>query len=145
MIENLLKLENIQISEKVENWEKAIELAVRPLVKGNYVEERYIQEIIKNTEKYGPYYVLAPEIAMPHARPEQGVLEKQIAVTVLRTPIKFSEDGFQVRILITLAASDNKSHLEALKDLSQIISDEEIVEKIIYANTPEEILGIFCQ
>lgn len=143
MIENLLKLENIQISEKVKSWEEAIELAVSPLVKGKYVEERYIQEIINNTIKFGPYYVLAPEIALPHARPEQGVIEKQLAVTVLKTPIKFSENGYKVRLLITLAASDNESHLEALKDLAQIISDEKIVEKIIQANTTEEILGIF--
>lgn len=143
LIETILKLENVQISEHVNNWEEAVYLAVTPLVKGGYVEQRYIDGIIDNTYKFGPYYVLAPELALLHARPEQGVIEKQLALTVLRTPVKFSENGYDVRILITLAASDNVSHLEALKDLSQIISDENSIDKIIHAKTTEEILNLF--
>ncbi len=145
MLESMLLLDNIAIYDKAENWVDAITKAVTPLVEHGFVEARYIQSIIDNTRQYGPYYVLAPELALPHARPEQGVLKKQIGVTLLRHPVKFSEDGYEVRLLITLAASDSQSHLEALQTLSEIMMDESRMAHILKAKTREEILWLFTQ
>lgn len=145
MLESMLVLDNIAIYDKAENWVDAITKAVTPLVEHGFVEARYIQSIIDNTRQYGPYYVLAPELALPHARPEQGVLKKQIGVTLLRHPVKFSEDGYDVRLLITLAASDSQSHLEALQTLSEIMMDESRMAHILSAKTREEILWLFTQ
>jgi PTS system ascorbate-specific IIA component len=145
MLESMLVLDNIAIYNKAENWVDAITKAVTPLFEHGYVEARYIQSIIDNTRLYGPYYVLAPELALPHARPEQGVLKKQIGVTLLRHPVKFSEDGYDVRLLITLAASDSQSHLEALQTLSEIMMDESRMAHILNAKTREEILWLFTQ
>lgn len=141
----MLSIDNIRIYDHAEDWVDAITKAVSPLVENGFVEARYIQGIIDNTNLYGPYYVLAPDIALPHASPEQGVIKKQLGVTLLRQPVKFSEGGYDVRLLITLAASDNKGHLEALQQLSEIISDEERLKLIINAKTREEILGLFLQ
>ncbi|AOT72085.1 PTS sugar transporter subunit IIA [Geosporobacter ferrireducens] len=140
---DLISLENIVIVDRVKDWCEAIEKAVRPLVTNAYVEERYIQGIIDNTIKYGPYYVLAPNIAMPHARPEQGVLQKQIGILLLRQPVKFSEDGYEVRLIITLAATDSESHLEALRSLSGLLENDDYVSKIISAQNEEEIYHLF--
>ncbi|SHI84357.1 PTS system, ascorbate-specific IIA component [Geosporobacter subterraneus DSM 17957] len=140
---DLISLDNIIIIDSVKDWLEAIETAVRPLVENEYVEERYIQAIIDNTKEYGPYYVLAPNIAMPHARPDQGVLKKQIGILLLRNPIKFSEDGYEVRLIITLAATDSKSHLEALGRLSELLGNDAHVSKIIDAQDKEEIYRLF--
>ncbi len=142
-MKELISIENIEIIDKVDDWQEAIRIAALPLVKRNFIEERYIQGIIDNTFKYGPYYVLAPNVAMPHAKPENGVLKKQIGILLLREPIKFSEDGFDVRLIIVLAATDSKSHLSSLKSLAEIIGDEECVGKIIQSNTREEVYGFF--
>lgn len=144
-VENMLSLDNIRIYDHADNWVDAISKAVTPLVENGFVEQRYIQGIIDNTNQYGPYYVLAPEIALPHARPEQGVLKKQLGVTLLRHPVKFSADGYDVRLLITLAAADNQGHLEALKALSEIMMDEDRIRQILDAKTEAEILALFMQ
>lgn len=144
-MESMLSLDNIRIYDHAENWVDAVTKAVTPLVENGFVEQRYIQGIIDNTNQYGPYYVLAPEIALPHARPEQGVLKKQLGVTLLRHPVKFSEGGYDVRLLITLAAADNQGHLEALKALSEIMMDEDRIREILDAKTEEEILELFLK
>ncbi|MEF9967286.1 MAG: PTS sugar transporter subunit IIA, partial [Longicatena sp.] len=110
MIRDMLKKENVQIVQNVVDWKDAIRTSVQPLVEGHYVEERYIDGVIENTNIYGPYYVLAQDLALIHARSDQGVIEKQLAVTVLKEPIKFSEDGYSVRLLVVLAAADGESH-----------------------------------
>ena len=118
MISEMLKLENIQIIESAKDWKEAIHLSLEPLVNGGYVTENYEAAIIKCTEEYGPHYVLADDIALIHGRPEDGVLEKQLSITVVRQPIQFMNDGQNVRVLIALGASDANSHIDVMKVLS---------------------------
>ncbi len=142
-VEELIQQMNIRIKEEVTDWKQAVVEAVSPLIENGFVESRYVDAIIENTEKYGPYYVIAPNIALPHARPEQGVLRKQLAVLLLRKPIKFSQDGYDVRLLITLAASDSESHLQTLAKLSEVLSDDDLIGKILGATSEEEIYRLF--
>ena len=88
-IYDMLKLENIKILAGVKDWKEAIYTAVQPLVDGGYCEARYSDEIIKNTEKLGPYYVLCENVALIHGSTEQGVIKRQIAITLLKEPVKF--------------------------------------------------------
>ncbi len=142
-MEEMIQQKNIRIIDEVADWKEAISQAVLPLIENGYVESRYVDSIIENTEKYGPYYVIAPNIALPHARPEQGVLKKQLGILLLRHPIKFSQDGFDVRLLITLAASDGESHLQTLAKLSDILGDDALIGKILGASSAEEIYRLF--
>lgn len=142
-MEEMIQQQNIRIKDEVADWKEAVSQAVLPLIENGYVESRYVDSIIENTEKFGPYYVIAPNIALPHARPEQGVVKKQLAVLLLRKPIKFSQDGFDVRLLITLAATDSESHLQTLAKLSDILGDDDRIGKILGASSTEEIYRLF--
>lgn len=130
----LIRPENIQIVDRVNDWKDAIRIASKPLIDGGYIEPSYVDAIFKSTEKFGPYYVLAPEIAMPHASSEDGVNEKQISLLVLKNSIKFSQDGYDVRLVFVLATPDSHSHLQMLRDLSEVFSDEEKIQAIIAMN-----------
>lgn len=138
----LIRPENVQILQSVADWKDAIRIASKPLVDGGYIEQRYVEAIFKNTEKFGPYYVLAPEIAMPHASSDDGVNEKQISLLVLKESIKFSRDGYNVRLIFVLATPDGHSHLQMLRDLSEIFSDEEKIQAIINKNDVHEVSAL---
>lgn len=137
-MENMLQRENVQIVESVKDWIDAIRVGVQPLIDGGYVEARYIDAIIENTEKFGPYYVLCKDLALLHASSEQGVLKKQLAITILRKPVRFKPDGFDVRLLVTLAASDSESHMQAMQAVSNIFTDEKRIEQLATAKTADD-------
>lgn len=142
-MKDMLKQENVQIIDGVKDWVEAIHVGVQPLVDTGFVEPRYIDEIIKNTEKFGPYYVLCENLALLHASAEQGVIKKQLAITSLRNPVKFKPDGYDVRLLVTLAASDPESHLEAMQAISNIFSDQKRIDALVNAPTAEDIYEQF--
>lgn len=141
---NLLKRENVQICESAKDWRDAIRIAVKPLEEHGYVEPRYKEEIISNVENMGPYIVIADNIALPHARPEQGALETQIGVTLFRQNIVFDGKDMPARLFITLAAKDSDSHLDALMEISELLSDEEIVQKILEVTDTESLYQYFA-
>ena len=139
MISEMLRRENVRILDRVEDWQQAIHVSLEPLIQGGYVEPRYADEIIRSTKEIGPYYVLTEDIALVHGRPEQGVLKKQLAVTVVREPIQFSEDSFPVRLLIALAATDADSHLDVMQVLASIFLDESKIRELVEAASTDEI------
>lgn len=142
-IQEMLKPENVRIAQSVDTWQDAIRLAVAPLREGGYVEPRYEDEIIRATNEMGPYYVLTEDVALIHGRPEDGCIKGQMAVTVLKQPIKFSEDSFDVRLLVALAAEDSNSHIEAMQVLAGIFMDEQKIASILESDDVQAIYQAF--
>lgn len=142
-ITEMLKRENVRLADSVDSWQDAIKLAIAPLSEGGYVEDRYADEIIRATNEMGPYYVLTEDVALIHGRPEDGCIKGQLAVTVLKRPVKFSEDSFDVRLLVALAAEDSNSHIEAMQVLAGIFMDEDKIAQIVALDDADEIYQEF--
>ena len=142
-ITEMLKRENVRLADSVDSWQDAIKRAIAPLSEGGYVEDRYADEIIRATNEMGPYYVLTEDVALIHGRPEDGCIKGQLAVTVLKKPVKFSEDSFDVRLLVALAAEDSNSHIEAMQVLAGIFMDEDKIAQIVALDDADEIYQEF--
>ena len=101
------------------------------------------EEIIANVKDLGPYIVLTEDIALPHARPEQGVLESQLAVTLFKKPVTFNEDYPATKLFVALAAGDGEKHLSALASLMELFQDDERVLAILDAEDQESLFRYF--
>ena len=139
----LLNQENVQILESADDWKDAIRKSATPLEKNQFITTDYKEAIIKNIEKLGPYICIAPHVAMPHARPEQGALKTQIAVTLFRNEVTFNREDAKANLFITLAAADSDSHLQILMKISELLQDEEKANKILNAADTNELYGYF--
>ena len=64
--------DKVALRLKVDRWEDAVRAAGRMLLDCGAVEERYIEAMVETAKDLGPYIVIAPGIAIPHARPEDG-------------------------------------------------------------------------
>lgn len=135
--------DHIQLLKEVANWKEAIEIASMPLVKNEFITRDYIKAMIENVEKFGPYIVIAPKVAIPHAKVEQGVFKLGMSFLKLEKPVSFSDDEDQdVQLMIVLAAIDNQTHLRALAQLSTLLSQEGNIDKIIKMQSKKEVLSI---
>lgn len=140
MLQKWLKKDYIQIVENCRNWKDAIEKCGIPLIKNDVINIDYIKAIYSSHEAVGPYYVLAPRIAMPHARPEEGALKMGLSLLVVKNGVNFdSEENDPIYLIILLAAKDNDSHIEMIASLSELFFNEENINEIISCNDTEEI------
>ncbi|WP_347549089.1 BglG family transcription antiterminator [Pseudalkalibacillus hwajinpoensis] len=143
MLNDLLHEETIQFASHTTDWKEAIKTAAMPLVTNEQITTSYIDAMIKNVEDLGPYVVIAPGIAIPHARPEEGVNTVGMSLLRLDQEVPFSpKEKHQVKLLIVLAAVDNETHLKALAQLSDLLSEEENLAKIYGAKEKEEIIKL---
>jgi len=139
MLEDMLVKDNIRIVYEKLTWEEAIITAITPLVLTGCVEERYGRSIIEGTKKYGAYYILTKDIALLHNRPEEGVKKRQIGITLVKEGVIFPGKSEPIRLLIVLAAEDNEGHIDAMKDIADLIIDERRIGKILNAESVEKI------
>lgn len=138
MLRELISLERIQLAERVDSWEEAIRLATRPLEADGSVEPSYTEAMIESVKTMGPYIVLAPGIALPHARPESGVRSMSMALLKVKEPVNFTESKY-ANLFFVLASTDGTSHLDALRELSIIFSDDNAIDKFMNSETADEL------
>lgn len=146
MLNDVISQDLIETNVTVDTPHEAINY-VGNLLKGqDLIKQSYIDEMLESFEKNGPYFVIAPGIAMPHARPEAGVRGVGISLITLQKPIKFNHiENDPVKLIIGLCAVDNQSHLNALSNLMEILSDEDKLEKIKNSESSGEILDILSK
>ncbi|NCC64392.1 MAG: PTS ascorbate-specific transporter subunit IIA [Spirochaetia bacterium] len=132
---------------KVDSWEDAILKGGKVLTDTNSVRPEYLSAIIKKCKQYGPYIVIAPGIAMPHARPEEGALALGYGIVTLKDPVLFNDpDNDPIKLLIFLAAPNAKEHNEvAVCQIADLCDDEEIVTALLNARNEEEIISIISE
>lgn len=131
---------NICIVESVKDWREAVKKSGEILLKNGVIEERYIDAAIKNIETLGNYIVLTDNVAMPHARPEDGVKETGLSLLVIKEGVDFSDE--KVYLVFMLASKDSNSHIEIIKKLSNLIDDEELISKLIEVKNEIEVLNL---
>lgn len=134
--------ESIAIYSSADDWSQAIDLSMKNILERKYITPDYIQAIKDTTREIGPYYLLAPGIAMPHARPECGALHTALSFTLLRQGVSFDAESPPVRLLIGLAAKDSDSHIEAIQALSEMLCEDEVIDELLNAKNTEELINI---
>lgn len=127
----------IQLTITSNSWEEAFYVAATPLIEAEIVSRRYIDKIIQTTYQEGPYMVISENVALPHARPEDGVRDVGLGITVLKQPIKIL-GRTPMKYIFTLAAVDNKKHLTALAELVALIDRTDFFQMLDTATSPEE-------
>ncbi|MCM3800181.1 PTS sugar transporter subunit IIA [Caldibacillus thermoamylovorans] len=134
----------IRLDVEVETAEEAIREAGLLLVGVNKVEKRYIDAMVKGYQDVGPYIVLAPSIAIPHARPEHGVLEQGVSLIRLKTPVGFGHPSNDpVQLVCAICGTDSTSHIRLLQCLASVLGDKNKLEVILNTPNIEEIISIF--
>ncbi|MBR7796263.1 PTS transporter subunit EIIA [Agaribacter marinus] len=146
MLNELLTEKTIQFRDHVSNWQEAIKVAAEPLVLQRAIKPTYVKEMIDNVKEMGPYIVLAPNIALPHARPETGVERLGMSFLRLKEPVYFSaKEKHRAQLIIVLAAIDNETHLTALSQLTDLLSVEENVQQLIASENIQDVQNIINQ
>ena len=142
-LKDALNARTVKAKVFVSSWEQAVEEAGAVMVQANLVEARYIDAMKKILRELGPYSVIAPGIAMPHARPEDGVIQTGFSLVTLKKPVTFgSSENDPVDILLAFSASDKDRHIIALKEISVFLSNDGLVRKLRTAKSNAQLLDV---
>ncbi|OZU88356.1 transcription antiterminator BglG [Virgibacillus indicus] len=139
-LDELITPGNITLRQSVSSWDEAIRIAANPLVESGHIETRYVDAIISHYDK-DPYIVIGPNIAIPHAAPDEGVNDVSMSLLRLENGVIFTED-YSINLIVIIAAVDKQKHLKALMQLMKLAGSDEDRNAIIHSDSREEIFKI---
>jgi len=132
----------IRIRLDAVDWRDLIEQVGDIMLQAGDIEERYINAMKQVTEEMGPYSVIAPGVVLLHGRPEDGVLRISFVAATLKKEINFGSANDPVLLAIGMGALNHSSHIEALRDLAQLLNDKEKVSTLIESKTVDEFIRV---
>jgi PTS system ascorbate-specific IIA component len=120
---------------EVTDWVGALTKAVALLEKDLRVTSNYLDEVLAANQKLGPYFVVAPGIAIAHAAPGVGVLETGMALLRLEQPVISGSNNDPVRLVFAFCSVDADSHVELLASFARVMTAEGNVNRLL--NEPD--------
>ncbi|MCS5721973.1 PTS sugar transporter subunit IIA [Herbiconiux sp. CPCC 203407] len=130
----------IALRVEAEDWRAAVRSVGSALEASGCTDASYSERMIALVEEYGPYIVIAPGLAMAHARPGPDVHASGLAVVTLATPMPFGHaHNDPVSVVIGLAATEADSHVASVAALANVFNDESMVPALAAARDAVEV------
>ena len=145
MLREFVESKHYKFAEEASDWREAIRMSCESLEADGTVEANYKDQIISCVEKYGPYIVIMPDVAMPHCQENaEGVHKTAIGFMKLEKPVSFEEGNPEkdAKLFFTLASCNSDQHLENMTKLSAILMNDTVVKELLEASGPEDLLRI---
>ena len=125
------------------NWREATRAAGDLLAASGRSTKQYTEDILNMLEELGPYQVIAPGIALVHARPSEAVLTTGLSLAVLAKPVEFGNRANDpVRLVFGLAAQHHDSHIEVLAEIANKLSNEIFVKSVLTINSEADFRSL---
>lgn len=145
MLREFVEQKHYKFAAEAPDWKEAIRMSCESLEADGTIEANYKEDIVACVEKYGPYIVLMPNIAMPHSQEgAEGVHKTSIGFMKLDKPVSFDPEDPEkdAQLFFTLASCNPDQHLQNLMKLSKMLMNEDVVKALVKAKSPEDLLQI---
>ena len=146
LLQDLLSEDNVSFHYPAETWEDVIRHGGQLMVDAGFIEPTYTEAMIDVVRDMGPYIVLAPGLAMPHARPEMGAKQVGTALVTLEKPIDFgSPENDPVSVAVFLCAPNKDEHIQLLTDIATLFEDEEFLDAAVNFESIEDVQAFLVE
>jgi len=145
LLGELIANKRVQFAEKAESWEDAIRMSCKLLIEDGSIDPEYADEIIGAVNELGPYIVLMPGFALPHAMKDSvNAHGTAIAFMKLAQPVSFDKNTNEkdASVFFTLVARDTDEHLKNMRKLWKMLTDEELCADLLNVSSVEELAAL---
>lgn len=103
---------------------------------GNFLNEvgsthtSYTEEMIESFYALGPYFVIAPSIALAHSKPSSSVIQNDLVLILCKQPVNFGSKNDPVTLLFGLCAKEAHGHMDVLMKVGEMLEDQRLVSEL---------------
>ena len=137
---DFLNIHRILLDKPAATWQEAIYIAGESLLWDHLITIDYLNQMIHLVQKYGPYIVIAPGIALAHANPTDGVLDDGISLLRVQSPVFFDDCPHPVSLIMASALSEK--NIPVLMDFMKAVYHTSLVKNLIIADNVNEMIEL---
>jgi PTS system ascorbate-specific IIA component len=137
---------SVRLGARVDDWRGAVGAAGDVLIASGAVGGGYTQRMIDVIEEFGAYVVIAPGLALAHARPGDDVYADGLSLVTLAEPVPFGHaHNDPVGVVIGLAVTTADAHVTGIADLANAFNDAGLVPALRAATDPASAIDLVMQ
>jgi PTS system mannitol-specific IIA component len=139
---SILSANKVMLNAKPSDKFAAIRMAGQLLVDAGHASAAYIDKMIEREQTLSTF--MGNGLAIPHGTQDSKALIVSTGLSIVQIPggVDFG-DGETATLVIGIAAAGD-DHLDILTNVAMICSEDENIEQIMNASTPEEMIKIFA-
>ncbi|MGO3885338.1 MAG: PTS sugar transporter subunit IIA [Mycetocola sp.] len=136
----------ISLRVSAADWREAVARAGEALVRSGATRDGYAERMVEVITEYGAYVVVAPGLALVHARPGPDVLSEGIAVVTLAEPVNFGHPyNDPVSVVVAVASISNDEHVTSVAELANVFNDPQALPRLAAATSVAEVQALFAE
>ena len=137
---------SLAVIDSAESFSEAISQSASLLVTAGHAKVDYVDRVLANFQKLGPYFVVAPGIAIAHAHPGEDVISPGLSLLKLNSPVSSGATANDpVSLVFSLCTPDSEQHIELLGEFALLMSDQSIVNNLLKASAESVIRQILIR
>jgi phosphoenolpyruvate-protein phosphotransferase len=137
----MLQLEsaNVRVGAVAGSKEDAIRQVAALLVRSHCIDPGYAESMLAREQVANTY--LGKGVAIPHGMPKDRELIQRTGIAVLQVPAGVRwQEGDTARLIVGIAARSDE-HLDILSNLTGLLYDDEMVERLSVTGDPDEVIA----
>jgi ascorbate PTS system EIIA or EIIAB component len=135
----------VTIGAHASDWREAVILAGDALVRSGATTSAYTPRMIEMIDEFGAYIVIAPGLALAHARPGPDVLADGLSVVTLADAVAFGHPhNDPVSVVIGLAVATPDAHVTSVAELANIFNNPDAIPALARAEDIADVLRIMA-
>ena len=140
---SLIALDAIRVLDSTSDFEAAITEAAELLVITGCAHADYVSAVLENYRTLGPYFVVAPEVAIAHAKPGPDVVSPAISLLKLNNSVASGHSMHKsVKLVFALATPSADAHIDLMGELASRLSSPETMNSLLNASAKSVIWEI---
>ena len=134
----------ILLDQPAADWRAAVLVAGEALEAGGMTTAEYGPRMVAMVEEFGAYIVIAPGLALAHARPGADVLRSGMAVVTLSEPVVFGHPyNDPVSVVIGLAVITADEHVTGIAELANVFNEPSAISRLAAARSLDDVQNVF--
>lgn len=136
----------VTVGAHASDWREAVRLAGEALTRSGATEQGYGDRMIQVIEEFGAYIVIAPGLALAHARPGPDVNHDGLSVVTLAEPVVFGHPhNDPVSVVLGLAVSTPEAHVTSVAELANVFNDPEAIPALAAAADVDDVQRVLAR
>ncbi|GAA2041021.1 PTS sugar transporter subunit IIA [Agromyces tropicus] len=133
----------IRLGAEVADWRAAVRAAGDALARSGSTLPGYAERMIEVLDEFGAYIVIAPGLALAHARPGPDVRRSGLSVVTLAEPVPFGHPhNDPVRVVLGLAVTSAEEHVASVADLANVFNERTAIDRLAAAGSAGEVRAV---
>lgn len=134
----------VRLGSKAETWQEAVSQSGDLLVQAGCARQGYQRRLISVIDRFGPYMVIAPNLALVHAQPGPDVVRNGLSAVTIPDGVNFGHPHFDpVGLVVGLTTTSPAQHLGVIAGVATALEQNpDLVVTAVRSKRPQDLVEL---